>query len=221
MKCASYNFDLLKATERRSSSPIRLRILMPIVAILACIGMVAWWGVLFAQTMMIEGDAKEVEASLDAKKKDHSDVLAVQAKLREQNLEANQLALYTYGVRHVGSAFAALAAEIPQGVQITQIKIPPPPEQDLIIDPKTRKPTLWGPTNNTERQVVVLSGRTVHETRITSLGNVLSEPAFSCLLVPSTQKDIDFGTDESAEYDGRKLVKFTQQYDMPGRRFGK
>ena len=38
MKAPNLHLNLLRASERQSSSPVRLRVMLPILAVLACLG---------------------------------------------------------------------------------------------------------------------------------------------------------------------------------------
>ena len=49
MKTAAFHLNLLKSNEVLSSSPVRLRVMLPVGALLACVGLLVWWGVLFTQ----------------------------------------------------------------------------------------------------------------------------------------------------------------------------
>ena len=64
MKATSFHLNLLRANEVRSSSPVRLRVMLPIGALLACAGLLVWWGVLFAQMFLAKTQAKEIEDDL-------------------------------------------------------------------------------------------------------------------------------------------------------------
>ena len=42
MKTASFHLNLLNSSEILSSSPVRLRVMLPVGAFLACIGLLVW-----------------------------------------------------------------------------------------------------------------------------------------------------------------------------------
>ena len=43
MKAPNLHLNLLREQERVSSSPVRVRVMLPSLAILACVAMLGWW----------------------------------------------------------------------------------------------------------------------------------------------------------------------------------
>ena len=82
MKAPNLHLNLLHASERQSSSPVRLRVMLPVLAVLACVGCLVWWGVLACQLMLVKAQVKAVQQDLAAKKKEHSGVLDQMAARR-------------------------------------------------------------------------------------------------------------------------------------------
>ena len=66
MKSASLHLNLLKETEHLSSSPVRLRVMLPIIALFICLGVALWWAILFTQLMMARTEAQGIDAELKA-----------------------------------------------------------------------------------------------------------------------------------------------------------
>ena len=64
MNGASLHLNLLKASEKVSSSPVRLRVMVPLLAMLACLGMVVWWGVAFTQTMLVRSQTGSADEAI-------------------------------------------------------------------------------------------------------------------------------------------------------------
>jgi hypothetical protein len=52
MNAPKLHLNLLRDSERQSSSPVRLRVMLPILAALACVGCLVWWGVLAGQLIL-------------------------------------------------------------------------------------------------------------------------------------------------------------------------
>ena len=67
MKSANVHLNLLKDTERLSSSPVRLRVMLPVVALFACLGMALWWAILFTQLLMIKAESQTIDEDVKVK----------------------------------------------------------------------------------------------------------------------------------------------------------
>ena len=61
MKAPNLHLNLLHASERQSSSPVRLRVMLPIFAALACVGCLVWWGVLACQLLLVKDQVKAIQ----------------------------------------------------------------------------------------------------------------------------------------------------------------
>lgn len=220
MNSSAFHLNLLKETEKLSSSPIRLRIMLPIGALLACAAMAVWWGTLFTNQMMVKAQSDSIQNSIDAKSVQHASVLMDMELVRERRLQNEQLAYYRSGIRHLGQPLARLAEIMPLRVQLTELTIPEPRRQQLTPPPGKRGPTLLGPTNNTETAVLVLVGRTTKETPVLSLMEAIDTPDFETLTT-GEKKVKSFRQDDSAEFRESKLLAFEIEYTMPERRFVK
>ena len=216
MKTASFHLNLLKETERLSSSPVRLRVLLPLLALLSCVGMVVWWGALFTQLLVVKSQAQSIEEDIKTKTKGHSEVLSRQAEVREKTEQLRQLEFYRVGVRHVGESLALLAEAMPLRVQLTELSIVPPPPQNLK-PPGARFP-LAGPTENVETQKLVIVGRTTKETPVQALMESLDGPEFAAL-VTKAKKIKSFRQDAASQNGGKRLLSFEIEYTMPERKF--
>lgn len=216
MKTSALHLNLLKPTEKLSSSPVRLRVMLPAGALLACAGMLVWWGIIFTQLMLARTQAQGIEDDLAAKTKAHAEAIRQRDLARELKLQLEQLDYYKSGVRQVGEPLAKFAEIVPLRVQLKDMSITPPHAQNLL-PPGSRTP-LFGPTENVETQKLVVAGLTTKAAPVDSLLESL-ETGFESL-VTGTRKINSFRQD-SAEIDGRKLLSFEVEYVMPGRRFAK
>ena len=106
MKAPNLHLNLLREQEVMSSSPVRLRVLLPALAILACVAMIGWWGMLFTQEMRLRSQIGSIKSDLDAKKSQHSEILKNMATARDLQAELDQLAMYRNGRRTYGEALA-------------------------------------------------------------------------------------------------------------------
>ena len=68
MKAPNLHLNLLREQEVVSSSPVRIRVLLPVLAALACVAVLGWWGMLFAQETMVKSQIRVIEDDLAARK---------------------------------------------------------------------------------------------------------------------------------------------------------
>ena len=216
MKTSSFHLNLLKTNEVLSSSPVRLRIMLPVGALLACAGLLVWWGILFTQTFIARTQAHSIEEDLAAKNSAHSEAIQKRDLARELKLQLEQLEYYRSGVRSIGAPLAKFAEVVPLRVQLREMSITPPRPQVLL--PPGAKIPLFGPTENVETQKLVVAGLTTKETPVVSLMESL-ESGFETLV--TSERKINSFKQDNAEMDGRKLLSFEVEYTMPGRRFAK
>ena len=216
MKTSSFHLNLLRTNEVLSSSPVRLRIMLPVGALLACAGLLVWWGILFTQTFIAKTQAHSIEEDLAAKNSAHSEAIQKRDLARELKLQLEQLEYYRSGVRSIGAPLAKFAEVVPLRVQLKEMSITPPRPQVLL--PPGAKVPLFGPTENVETQKLVIAGLTTKETPVVSLMESL-ESGFETLV--TSERKINSFKQDNAEMDGRKLLSFEVEYTMPGRRFAK
>jgi len=230
MKASNLHLNLLRDAEKVSSSPIRVRVMLPILALLLCVGCAIWWAILFMQLLLIKGQLATIRTDLDGKKNAHSAILAEMAKVRDLQAELDQLVAYRQG-RHVyGPLLAQLAEAMPTNVQLTAITIPEPPPQMLSNPTNPKMPPLLGPTNTTEAVSFRLTGRTVNATPVTSLMDTLADGAFKDWFVidktgPAVKQSprIHSFRQETrvSEETGQRLLAFDIEYRCNERRFEK
>ena len=216
MKATSFHLNLLKANEARSSSPVRLRVMLPIGALLACVSLLVWWGVLFTQMLLVKTQAREIEEDLTAKTKAHAEAIQKRDLARELKQQLEQLEYYKAGVRTIGEPLAKFAEVVPLRVQLKELSITPLKPQNLM--PPGAKVPLFGPTENVETQKLVIAGLTTKETPVVALMESL-ESGFETLV--TSERKINSFKQDNEEFEGRKLLSFEVEYAMPGRRFAK
>ena len=208
MKASSFHLNLLRQNEVLSSSPVRLRIMLPVGALLACAGLLVWWGVLFTQIILAKTQT--------AKNSAHAEAIQKRDLARELKLQLEQLEYYKSGVRSIGEPLAKFAEIVPLRVQLKEMSISTPKPQVLM--PPGLKVPLFGPTENVETQKLVIAGLTTKETPVVSLMESL-ENGFEKLV--TSEHHINSFKQDNAEIDGRKLLSFEVEYTMPERRFAK
>lgn len=218
MNGASVHFNLLKDSERLSSSPVRLRIMLPVLALFACIGMSLWWAILFTQLLMTKAQAQTIDDDVKAKSAAHAEAISRQDLVREMRQQLDQLTFYKNGVRAVGGALTKLADVMPLKVQLTELSFAPPPPEPP--PPPGQKYPSFGPTTNVETQKLIVVGRTTKETPVVALMESLDADEFAPLV--TKQKRVkSFRQDSSPGKGNRRLLTFEIEYVMPGRRFAK
>ncbi len=218
MKSANVHLNLLKDTERLSSSPVRLRVMLPVVALFACLGMALWWAILFTQLLMIKAESQTIDEDVKAKSNAHAEAISRQDQVREMRQQLEQLLYYRNGVRAIGKPLAMLAEAMPLKVQLTELSFAPPPTDPL---PKPgQKISPFTPLTNVETQRLVIAGRTTRETPVVALMESLESTNF-VTLITREKRVKSFRQDANAERGKRRLLTFEVEYTMPERRFAK
>ena len=218
MTSANLHLNLLKETERLSSSPVRLRVMLPVIAIFACIGLTLWWAILFTQLLMVRTESQSIDENLKAKAKAHAEAITRQNLVRETRQQLEQLTFYKNGVRAIGKPLAKLAEIMPLKIQMTELSFQSPP-----LDPPPKpgqKVQPFAPLTNVETQRLVIAGRTTKETPVVALMESLDTPEFE-QLTTKEKRVKSFRQDATAGKNGHRLLSFEVEYTMPERRFAK
>ena len=231
MKAPNLHLNLLHASERQSSSPVRLRVMLPIFAALACVGCLVWWGVLACQLLLVKDQVKAIQQDLAAKKKEHSGVLDQMAGLRNAQAELDQLTMYKNGRRTYGGLLKRIPEVVPEGVQLLALEIPEPPPQNLLppgAKPGSKVKPLPGPTGTVESVSLRLLGRTAHDGPVKAMMKALESPTFADSLL-AAQKGADMKAtrsekswpDTSPDVRNQGFLAFEVEYRCVERRFEK
>ncbi len=190
--------------------------MIPLGVLLACIGLLVWWGILFTQLFLAKTQIHDIEADIAAKNSAHAEAMRKQELSRELKLQLEQLEYYKSGVRAIGKPLAKFAEVVPLRVQLREMTITMPSPQ--VLTPPGAKVPLFGPTENVETQKLVIAGLTTKETPVISLMESLAS-GFETLV--TSERKINSFRQDNAEVDGKKLLSFEIEYTMPGRRFAK
>ena len=230
MTSPNLHLNLLRPDEKASSSPVRLRVMLPILSLLLCAACAIWWGVLFMQGLLLNGKVSSVRADLESKKTAHAAILSQMADMRERQSQLDQLHAYKRGCHKYGGLLAKLAEVVPAEVQLTALTIPEPPPQ-MLTDPKNPKRLpLLGPTNVTESVQFRLSGRTAATASVTSLMEAIESASFADWIVADTNKKdaaarkkkrIHIRQETRAGEDGVRMLAFEIEFRCKERRFEK
>ncbi len=229
MNAPNLHLNLLRESEKMSSSPVRMRVMLPILALLLSAGCAIWWAILFMQLLLLRGQVSSLKRDLDGKKAAHSAILSEMARARDMQAELDQLEAYSKGRRTWGGLLAKFADVMPMNVQLTSLSIPEPPLQNLANPANPKLPPLLGPTNTAEAVTFRLMGRTEKAAPVTSLISTLGEKPFQEWLVvekgganPSPR--VHSFRQESARGgsgEGKRLLAFDVEFRCQERRFEK
>lgn len=232
MSAKAYHLNLLKASERVSSSPVRLRVMLPVLAMFAVAWAVIWWGSLLGRVLMAKSSIQTLQSEIDTRKAAYADVMEKMNLANELESELEQLEYYRGGCRSYGEVFTALAEVMPLKIQLTRLEIPPPPPQSLVppgVLPGRPYTPLWGPTGNVESVSLVLAGRTPKETPIVSLMESLESDTFTNFISivkdprrsDQSPKVRSIRQDTSRRGEGSRMLAFEIEYRLKDRRFAK
>ena len=83
MSSRAYHMNLLMESEKLSSSPIRVRVMLPILAGLAALGVAIWWLILFGQVLLAQASESRVKAQIAERTAAHKTVLEQMARIDE------------------------------------------------------------------------------------------------------------------------------------------
>ena len=239
MKSTAYHLNLLMESERVSSSPIRFRVMLPILSMLACLGLAIWWAILGGQLMLAKTSLGNIERELRERDAAHRDILAKMAEMNDLTARLAQLDCYSNSILRRGEMLASLAEVMPLKVQLVKLEIPPPahPVIPKPTPPKTKLgkkkskvpaiPPILGPTGYVERATMTLVGRTPKETPIQSLMESLESETFTNDLVivrnprdPNLSPKVrSFKQDIAKKGEDARMLVFDIEYLLKGRRF--
>ncbi len=231
MKAPNLHLNLLHASERQSSSPVRLRVMLPIFSLLACLGCLVWWGVLACQLMLVKSHSASIKRDLDAKRAEHGGVLEQMDGLRNAQAELDQLTMYKNGRRTYGGLLKKIPEVVPEGMQLLLLEIPEPPPQNLLppgAKPGSKVPPLLGPTGTVESVSLRIMGRTGNNGPVEAMMKSLESPLFADSLIAAQEganveacRRARSWPDNSSDVRNQGLLAFEIEYNCVERRFEK
>lgn len=231
MSAKVIHLNLLQASERVSSSPVRLKVILPIISAVAFVAVLVWWGFLQAELWVVSRNESDLRAQLSSDTTDWKKVAAVHEKLKTREAELAQLDGYLSARLTWGETLAELAQKMPAGIQLTSIEIPPPPPQVLTPPPGVKTPPLLGPTTSVERVLFRLAGRVSQESQLFALLNAITNsPVMTTNLIITSAQSLPkgeemsprmrhFGQESTPDSSGKRAISFDIEYRTPGRNF--
>lgn len=220
MSAKAIHMNLLQPAERLSSSPVRVKVMLPVVAGVILAAMILWWVFLLLQQGLVTSETGDARSRLSATEASYAAACKVKATLQAKEAELWQLKGFLNSRRTWGRTLAAVATELPAGIQLTAIEIPEPPPQNLNPPPGIRLPPLLGPTNDLEAVTFRIAGKTALESHVFSfLKSVASLSSFTNNLDAANHRMRQFGQDKMTDEAGNRAIVFDVEYPTAGRRF--
>ena len=150
--------NLIKDEERRSSMPVRTRVMVPIAASLVFLMVLTWYGLLFFKNIGIKENLRDIVAKLEDLKTGNAEVEQLMAREAEAKAEIAQIECYRSGRLLFGETLAHLAGIVSDKTQLTALTIPPPStaaDDKLKARPGVK---VRPQTNSTEKVYLNLKG---------------------------------------------------------------
>jgi len=224
------HLNLLNPHERKSSSPVRARILLPVGAGI-CLAFVLLWGTFVGvQYAFVSSQCRAAEDKIASLEPTHTASERIKAQYRLLQASEEQFGYYLNGRCARGELLRQLAYATPEGVTLTALKIPPPPEQNLRPPPGSKQPPLQGPTETSEKVELRLTGLAQTEQDVFQFMNALKGSGFTNLVViaehPEKPEDasprvLAFRQESPFAANGRRDVFFDIVYTLKPRVFVK
>lgn len=228
------HFDFLLDSERFSSSPLRLRFLVPVLGVLCLLAPLAVW---LQESSQVEGVASKkqlLETEIAQLKASHEGVLKEMAEEKDIQAQLKQLGFYRKSKCLVGATLAGLTNCVSSRIQLTRLelltKTPPP----LFSGPQARPANAIElsklcPTNLTDVVTLRFSGRSIQTggtpVEVNRFLQALQGNAFASLISPARKPKVTF-QEESASFASRQgsapsqeTVSFEITYECLPRRF--
>jgi hypothetical protein len=225
----SLHFDFLLETERLSSSPLRLRFMIPVVGFLCLSASLVVWQVDYSDWNSNVITKKKIEEEIAKLKSSHEAVLKDRAEIKELTGQLEQLKYYQRSKNLVGATLAQLTNCVTSNIQLTELAIasqlpsPQPPGQPK---PKTALDLAkLCPTNIVEAVNLRFKGR-YYQSGVTpvELNRFLAQlegNAFTSLVTQVNRK-VDYQEDTAKNRGENKemdIYSFEINYECLPRRF--
>lgn len=215
------HLNLLKSSERLSSSPIRLRVIMPIAATLACVAMLLWWMAITGSVMVAQSNLSTIENNINDYQGAYKNSLDKQAEIDELEAELEQLGYYRAARRTWGETLTSLCEVMPLKVQLLKLEIPPAKPQALT---QAKGPPLWGPTDPVEPVSMIMSLKSPKEVPVMTLMESLEGESFTNQLVIAKDPEnpspkVNSFKQDAGERGGKRMLAFEIEYRAKERRF--
>ncbi len=163
------HLNLINEDEIRSSSPVRARVIAPVVVAVLSLATLSWWFYLYTNhTALKRINARHFEINRQLQP-GYTRVLDLTA--REKKLEAliAQLKAFRNARIRYGELFGHIPSLVAPNIQFTKLEVLPPPAPLFEKDKEAA-----GPTNTTERAGFLITGRTTGVNAVESVEHLLN-----------------------------------------------
>ncbi len=232
MKKAHLHLNLLKDQEKLSSSPVRLRILFPILALTFFAAVLLWWGSIAGRLFIVRNELSTLNSDLTARKREHADILKQRGELKNYETELEQIGYYLNARAVYGELLAKVALAVPARVQLTYLAIPEPKEQTFPPAPVPQKgkpvvKPLPNPIEKSERVSLRIRGMAQKIPHVTTFTEAMEEDDFKgMIIIDGDSKSPTHSPIQHAFHDeiiatmrNRTMIVFDFEYLCPERRF--
>jgi hypothetical protein len=217
----SFHFNLIKEEEMLSPSPVRLRVMLPVLSLLLVAALAVWWMLALTRTHAANQKLMAVKIDIDSLRLSHQTILALRAEEKELAASLRQMGFYTNSLVRFSEALCRLPEHVPADIQITELYVPqpaPPPAPP----PKPGVPAATAPTSTFERVSLRLAGRAgggAPADAINSLLADLRKPAFASLIVRASVPPGAFRQEVARGTGNHNTLLFEIQCECSPRRF--
>jgi Tfp pilus assembly protein PilN len=211
------HFDFLKEEERYSSNPVRLRVMLPLLTSLIFFGTLLWWLLFVLRVhgqVQLKADLEQAISSLTPANKS---VLTTRTQEQEYKAVIRQITLFKHSRNLLGTTLRTLATDIPENIQLTELRITQPPQP-----PADPLHPAGVPTNTCEAVTLRFAGRTGGDhpsDSVNQLMVVLRSEAYTNLIRSAVIPKGAFRQDTLMDQANRGALLFEIMCDCVPRRF--
>jgi len=230
----SLHFDFLVDSERFSSSPLRIRFIVPVLGLLCLLAPLAVW---LQESSQVDGIASKkqlLETEIAHLKASHEGVLKEMAEEKEIQAQLKQLGFYRNSKCMIGATLAGLTNCVSSRIQLTRLelltKTPPPLFSGPQVCPaNAMELSKLCPTNLMDVVTLRFSGRSIqtggNPVEVNRFLQALQGNAFASLISPARKPKVTFQEEASSfasrqgSGDSQEVVSFEITYECLPRRF--
>jgi len=158
MSAKALHINLLSAQEAIPKPRALSTIVLPCLAGFALAAVVCWGIVLCVQISLAGSHLRQVKAKIAMHTAQSAQSGALKAEYRDLLAENAQYQYYVNGRRPRGNMLKGIADVVPDSVMLTELKIPPPPEQKLKPPPGVPLMPMQGTTQTVDQVELRITG---------------------------------------------------------------
>lgn len=228
MSPASLHYNFLHESERVSSSPIRMRFMVPIFSCIITACMVIIWQIYAIRLEAVKSQKALVDGEINTMKESYSNIVMDRVLEKELRAELKQLSFYKASCNRVGETLHQLTNCVSDRVQITEMRLAIVPIPKDIVKPNPKTPIPLGPTNLFDTVSLRVSGRAHPEGGsgfVDGLLRSLQSPAFSNVIQTAVipkgafRQEANLRTSSMGEGGPREVLLFEINCNCQPRRY--